>query len=354
MLDLQSTREEAACETSNRNTSTGKTSTSCSPALFALGAARDIGRHVADTLGVPLRMHEEREFDYGEHKIRPLESVRNRAVYVMQSLHGDQTQSANDRLCRLLFFIGALKDAGAASVTACLTYLAYARKDRRTQSRDPVTSRYVAMLFEAMKMDRIMALEVHNPAAFDNAFRCEAAHVTATSLFAAHFSAMHIDNHAAWTLLSPDVGGIKRVQQLRGQLAHVLGDDLATAFIDKQRSAGIVSGDTLVGNVSNRRVLIYDDLISSGTTLHRAAQRCHDAGAVEIHVAATHAAFTGAAVQLFEPGLLNSVVVTDSVELNPAFHHYRNHQLVTLAVAPLFAQAIKRMEAGGSLSELRL
>lgn len=92
--------------------------------LFALAPAGAIGQSVAQFLDIPLRAHEEREFDYGEHKIRALESVRNRSVYVLQSLCGDSLQSANDRLCRLLFFIASLKDAGAASVTACLSYLA--------------------------------------------------------------------------------------------------------------------------------------------------------------------------------------------------------------------------------------
>lgn len=321
--------------------------------LFALEPAAAIGQRVAQLLEIPLRAYEEREFEDGEHKIRSLESVRNRSVYVLQSLCGDAAQSVNDRLCRLLFFLASLKDAGAASVTACLSYLAYARKDRRTRSRDPVTNRYVAMLFEAVGMDRVIALEVHNPAAFDNAFRCEADHVTATQLFADHFATFSGADDCAWSLVSPDVGGIKRVQQLRRHLCKAFGENVKTAFIDKQRSGGIVSGDTLVGDVQGRSVLLYDDLISTGTTLTRAVGFCRRAGATAVHIAATHAVFTDAAHQLFEPGVADSVVVTDSVALNPAFDPYRANQLTVLPSAPLFAEAIRRMEAGGSLSELR-
>lgn len=322
--------------------------------LFALGPAAAIGQDTAELLQIPLRAHEEREFDYGEHKIRTLESVRNRSVYVMQSLCGDAHQSANDRLCRLLFFIASLKDAGAASVTACLTYLAYARKDRRTKTRDPVNSRYVAMLFEAVGMDRVMALEVHNPAAFDNAFRCESAHLSASRLFADYCaSQIHDDVENTWSVVSPDVGGVKRVQQLRDLLNKTLDGKVTTAFIDKQRSAGIVSGETLVGDVHGRRVLIYDDLISTGTTVARAVAACRQAGARTIHVAATHAVFGDTAHQLFAPSGADSVVVTDSVALHADFHQYRARQLVVLPTAPLFAEAIRRMEEGGSLSELR-
>ena len=109
-----------------------------------------------------LGTHEERGFEDGEHKIRPLIEVRRRDVFVIHSLYGDAEQSPNDKLCRLLFFIGALKDAGAERVTAVVPYLCYARKDRRTQSRDPVTTKYVARLFEACGANQSPELTVQS------------------------------------------------------------------------------------------------------------------------------------------------------------------------------------------------
>ena len=147
--------------------------------LFALEATAALGDAIASQLGQPLSMHEERSFEDGEHKVRPLSAVQNADVYVVQSLHGGPSESSNDKLCRLLFFIGALKDAGAAHVTAVVPYLCYARKDRRTKPSDPVTTRYVASLFEAVGVDAIVVLEVHNPAAFENAFRRRAVALTA-------------------------------------------------------------------------------------------------------------------------------------------------------------------------------
>src|SRR3989337_2986817 len=138
--------------------------------LFALGASAELGAGISAAWGEPLAAHEEREFEDGEHKARPLDAVSGADVYVVQSLHSGPQQSANDKLCRLLFFIGALQDAGAARVTAVTPYLCYARKDRRTKPNDPVTTRYVAALFEAVGTDCIATLEVHNPVAFDNAF----------------------------------------------------------------------------------------------------------------------------------------------------------------------------------------
>src|SRR5687767_14769017 len=112
--------------------------------VFALNASRELGEKIAESLAVPLASHEEREYENGEHKARPLENVRGRDVYVIHSLYGDATQSVNDKLVRLLFFVGALKDASAGRVTAVLPYLCYARKDRRTQPRDPLSLRYLA------------------------------------------------------------------------------------------------------------------------------------------------------------------------------------------------------------------
>ena len=117
--------------------------------LFALDATQEFGRKVAAELGVDLAAHEEREFEDGEHKARPLVSVRGHDVYVVQSLHSGPDASVNDKLCRLLFFISALKENGASRVTAVIPYIAYARKDRQTKSRDPVTTKYMACLLEA-------------------------------------------------------------------------------------------------------------------------------------------------------------------------------------------------------------
>mgnify|MGYP001222473607 CR=1 FL=1 len=150
--------------------------------LFALAGTDALGRSIADRLGQPLARHEERDFEDGEHKARPLDAVAGADVYVVHSLHGGPTQSANDKLCRLLFFMGACRDAGAARVTAVTPYLCYARKDRRTKPNDPVTTRYVAALFEAIGTDAIVTLEVHNEAAYENAFRCRAIALSAAPL----------------------------------------------------------------------------------------------------------------------------------------------------------------------------
>jgi len=318
--------------------------------LFALSESRTFGERIGTALGSQLSAHEERDFEDGEHKTRPLENVRGCEVFVIQSLYSEPGLSVNDKLCRLLFFIGALKDASARSVTAVLPYLAYARKDRKTKTRDPVTTRYMAQLLEAVGADRVLTLDVHNLAAYQNAFRCPADHLEAKKLFVEHFAA-RFQNLAA-VVVSPDVGGVKRAEQFREALSRRLNRPAGSAFMDKQRSAGIVSGEALVGDVQGKAALIIDDMISTGGTISRTAHACRKQGAQSVHAAASHGIFAGKADQVVADPALDSLVVTNTLppfRLDPELVRKR---LTVLDVAPLFADAIRRMHSGGSIVDL--
>jgi ribose-phosphate pyrophosphokinase len=319
--------------------------------LFAPAAGREFGERVAQALGAPLAPLEEREFEDGEHKTRPLVSVRGADVFIVQSLYGEPGRGVGEKLCRLLFLIACLKDAAAARVTAVVPYLCYARKDRRTQPRDPVTSRYVAMLFEAAGVDCVATLDVHNPAAFQNAFRCRTEHLEARPLFARHFASTL--GNADLVIVSPDVGGAKRAERLRASLSEALGRPLTNAFVEKYRAGGVVSGDAVVGEVADKVALIVDDLISTGGTLRRAAAACRANGSAAAYAAATHGLFTGNAQRELADPSLQQLVITNSVpplRLDPAS---LGEKLVVLDVAPLVAEAIRRLHEGGSIVELQ-
>jgi len=317
--------------------------------LFALEATADLGRAVAHALGHPLAAHEERAFEDGEHKVRPLDAVGDADIYVVQSLHSGPTESANDKLCRLLFFIGALKDAGAARVTAVVPYLCYARKDRRTKPNDPVTTRYVAGMFEAVGADCVVTLEVHNPVAFENAFRCRTVTLTGAPLFVDYARALGEDR---LSVVSPDPGGSKRAELFREALEAALHRPVGKAFADKHRSAGVVSGDLFIGDVAGATALVIDDLISTGGTLLRAARAARQAGARRVIALVTHGLFmTGAAEVLADPAI-DRLVVTDTV---PAFRLAggpAHDKVEVLPAAPLLATAIRRLHEGAPLSDL--
>jgi ribose-phosphate pyrophosphokinase len=327
---------------------TGK-SAQAAPQLFVLQATAALGKAVSGVLGRPLASHEEREFEDGEHKARPLEPVAGRDVYVIQSLHGGPVLSANDKLCRLLFFIGALKDAGAARVTAVVPYLCYARKDRRTKPNDPVTSRYVAGMFESVGTDAVVTLEVHNPAAFENAFRCRTVTLTGTPLFVDYVRKLA---EGDLCVVSPDTGGAKRAELLRETLEAACGRPVAKAFADKHRSAGVVSGDLFVGDVAGRTALIVDDLISTGGTLLRAARAARKAGARRVLALVTHGLFMPGAAEVLADPAIDRLVITDSV---PPFRLGSDaawDKLEILPAAPLLAEAIARLNDDRALTDL--
>jgi ribose-phosphate pyrophosphokinase len=312
--------------------------------LFAVEGSREYGMRVAAHLDLVLAQHEERGFEDGEHKIRPLAEVRRQDVFVIHSLYGEPRQSPNDKLCRLLFLIGALKDAGAERVSAVVPYLCYARKDRRTQPRDPITTRYVAQMFEACGADAVMTIDVHNLAAFENAFRCPTTHLQAIPLFVDHFA--RLCRHDPVAVVSPDIGGAKRAEAFRRALAAQLAQEPAAAFVEKRRSGGVVSGDLLVGEVRDRTAIIFDDLISTGGTLQRAARKCREAGVARIFAAATHGLFMGAAPQLFADPVFDGVAVTDTIVSTAQLQGRLPPTLARLDSTKLVAEAIIAAHTG--------
>lgn len=318
--------------------------------LFALDASRDFGQDVGRELGIALSAHEERGFEDGEHKTRPLVNVRGRDVYVVHSLYGDGAQTVNDKLVRLLLFLGALKDASAARITAVVPYLAYARKDRKSKSRDPVATRYVAQLFEAVGTDCVVTLDVHNLAAYQNAFRCRSENLEANPLFVEHFAAKWPD--APITVVSPDAGGIKRAEAFRHRMGAAVSRPIGAAFAEKYRSAGVVSGEAFVGDVEGRVAIIIDDLISGGTTIARAAEACRKHGAQRVVAAASHGVFAAAANATLAASCVEEIVVTNTIPPLRVTDVALRSKLTQVSVAPLFAQAIGRLHTGGSITEL--
>lgn len=317
--------------------------------LFALHASAELGSAISNALGHSLAAHEERDFEDGEHKTRPLEPVRNRDVYVIQSLHAGPSESAADKLCRLLFFVGALRDAGARRITAVVPYLCYARKDRRTKPNDPVTVRYVASLFEAVGIDAVVTLEAHNPAAFENAFRCPTVALTAAPLFIGYAKSFR---ERPLCVVSPDPGGVKRAELFREALESALGETVAKGFVDKRRSAGIVSGDLFVGETDGMTALIVDDLISTGNTLLRAARAARNAGARSVVALATHGLFMPGSAEVIADRAIDRFAVTDAVPPFRLAEPDRQDKIDFLPVAPLLAEAIRRLHAGADLTDL--
>jgi ribose-phosphate pyrophosphokinase len=199
-------------------------------------------------------------------------------------------------------------------------------------------------------VDRIVTLDVHNLAAFQNAFRIRTDHLEARKLFVEYF--IPLVGQEEVVVVSPDVGGVKRAEDFRQSLVTVLGRQIHSAFLEKYRSAGVVSGEAVVGEVAGRIAIIIDDLISSGTTLQRAAVACQGHGARNVYAAASHGVFVGKASQILSDPSLEKLVITNTIPPFRLDQDLVRTKLVVLDAARLFAEAIKRIHSGGSIVEL--
>ncbi len=321
------------------------------PVIFALGRMAELADKVAHRLGTVVSAHEERRFEDGEHKIRPLAGVRNRDVYVFADLASSGGESVNDKLCKLLFFVGALKQSAAARVTVVAPYLCYGRKERQTKPRDPVTTRYLAQMFEAVGCDGVVTAAAHDLAAFQNAFRRETEHLDLHALFARAL-APHLQGKQV-AVVSPDPGGEKRAELFREMLERILGAPVAKALVDKKRSMGKVTGETFAGDVAGRTAIIVDDMISTGGTMTRAAQACRRNGATEVMALAAHGLFSAGAENFLHDPSIDRIWIADSlpppVLVNEAIVGGR---LRIVETSGLLADVVHALHAGGSVNEL--
>lgn len=317
--------------------------------IISLNSDRAFAEQVAGHLNHPLIEHEERDFEDGEHKIRALENVRDRDVYVVQSLYSDPTLSVNDKLVRLWFLLGSLRDAGAGRLTVVAPYIAYARKDRRTKWQDPLSLRYLAQLFEAMSIDRFVTLDVHDLAAFQNAFRCPTVHVSWRETLVNHL-ASRLANQAV-TVASPDVGGVKRAAPLRDALEKALNQPVALALMEKHRSQGKVSGEMVAGELKDRTVVMLDDLIASGGTLARAAEAFRQEGAVKVIAAATHGVFSAKSAEVLATPHIDDILISNSLPAWRLSQGEARDKLTDLDVSKQIAGVIQRLCEGGEIEE---
>jgi ribose-phosphate pyrophosphokinase len=321
------------------------------PLIFAPSESRALGLAASARSGLAVAALEEREYNGGEFKLRPLQPVRDRTVFLVQSLAETQKAPIALRLVRLLFLIHGLRDAGASRVIAVIPYLAYARKDRRTKSRDPVYTRYVAQQLEAAGADRVIALDVHNASSIDNAFRIPVDHLSALPMMAAHY-VQHLP-HGKLAVVSPDIGGIKRAQLFRELLERKTAKEVELVFIEKRRDGEVLSGGTIVGNPEGRAAIVLDDLCASGATLIKAATALRAAGAISVHATVTHTPREDGLAALAAADDIAQVVVTDSIGYPPkATALGRRGKVTILPCGELLGCAMARMVSGDTLDVL--
>lgn len=319
--------------------------------LFGLGASKEYAKEVASHLDVGLSKHAEEYFADHEAYVRSDVNVRDCDVYVIQSLYHGPDESLADKLTKLLFFIGSLRDASVRRITAVIPYLAFQRQDRKTESRAPITTKYLAKQIEAAGADRLLTMDVHNLSAFQNAFRIQTDALEAKNLMADYVAeTFAYEPIADLVILSPDSGGMGRARRFRQSLNKRLSVDVGIAYLDKDHQGKVIKGNEIIGDVRGKRVIVIDDMISSGATLTECYKAVKKNEGILWGSCATHGLFVGRVNENLSS--LDNIIVCDTIK--PAGLNEANmKKLQVISTARMFAQAIRRThEEGGSISDL--
>ncbi|MCH3904839.1 MAG: ribose-phosphate diphosphokinase [Lactobacillus sp.] len=305
--------------------------------LFALNGNLPLAEKIADRVGIPLGKSSVKRFSDGEIQINIDESVRGCDVYLIQST----SAPVNDNLMELLIMIDAVKRASANTVNIVMPYYGYARQDRKTRAREPITAKLVANMLERAGANRVLGLDLH-AAQIQGFFDIPSDNLMGAPLLADYFLRHHLEKDAV--VVSPDHGGVSRARKL-AEFLHT-----PIAIVDKRRPrANVAEVMNIIGNVKGKRAIIIDDMIDTAGTITLASQALIDAGATEVYASATHAVLSGPAIQRLNDSPIKTLVLTDSIN-QPA--EKKLDKMVLLSVGPLIGDAIKRIQNNEPVSPL--
>ena len=304
--------------------------------LFAGNSNRPLAAEIAAALGTRLGHALVGTFRNGEVRIRIEDNVRGADVFVLQSL----CPPIHHHIWELLLMLDALKRASARRITAVVPYYAYARQERKTAGREPISARVLANVITAAGADRLLTMDLHAPA-IEGFFDIPVDHLRAVKLLAEHF---RDPGPRDAVVVSPDVGGVARANDFRQRLG------LPLAIIAKHRPrSDQVEVVEMVGDVRGRPAIVLDDMISTGDTMIEAAQVLRERGATAVYGCATHAVFADGALQALACAPVERWVVTNTIPL-PSVDGLPTLQV--LSVAPLLAESIRRIHDNLSVSGL--
>ncbi len=306
--------------------------------ILTCNANRPLAEAISAYLSLPLTRASVRRFSDMEVFVEIQENVRGEDVFVIQPT----SYPANDHLMELLVTLDALKRSSARRVTAVIPYYGYARQDRKTSSRSPISAKLVANLMTAAGANRVLTLDLH-AAQIQGFFD-----IPVDNLYASPVLVKDIeDAHAGQDLVivSPDVGGVLRARDIARRL------DVDLAIIDKRRErAGVSEVMNIIGDVAGRHCILVDDIVDSAGTLCNAATALIDAGAKAASAYCTHGVLSGGAVARVASSPIEELVLTDSIVATEAVRLSRNIRQLT--IAPLMAEAILRISEERSVSSL--
>jgi ribose-phosphate pyrophosphokinase len=304
--------------------------------IFSGNANRPLAEEIASYLNINLGRALVGRFRNGETRVKLEENVRGSDVFVLQPT----CTPVNEHLMELLMLIDALRRASAARITAVIPYYGYAKQEKKTTGREPISAKLVANLIRTAGADRVLTMDLHAPA-IEGFFDIPVDHLQAGPMLADYIRELNLRNPV---VVSPDAGGVGRANSFRERISAGL------AIIAKQRpQPDVAEVLEMVGDVDQRTAIIVDDMISTGGTLAEAARALRDRGALDVYACATHGIFAGGALGTIGTSSLVETIVTNTVPLPEDCDGAR---IRVISVAPLFAEAIMRIHKDLSLSAL--
>lgn len=299
-------------------------------------ANRELAEAIAKSLGIDVARASISKFSDGEINVNFEESVRGCDVFVVQPT----CEPVNDNIMELLIMIDALKRASAARITAVIPYYGYARQDRKSRGREPITAKLVANLIQSAGATRVLTVDLHAQQ-IQGFFDIPVDHLVASGLIADYYKAKNLEDVV---VVSPDTGGVRRARILAEQMGAPL------AIIDKRRPMPNVSEVmNIIGEIEGKTVIMIDDIIDTAGTITNAATALAQRGAKDIYVSCTHAILSGPAVERIKNAPIKEVVTTNTI---PQQKHIELLNLKALSVAPLIGEAIMRIYQNAPVSEM--
>lgn len=304
--------------------------------IFTGNAHPALAQEICDYIGVPLGKAVCGRFNNGEIQVMVNESVRGKDVFIIQPTGAP----VNDNLMELLIMVDAMKRASARHITVIVPYYGYARQDRKTRGREPISAKLVADLMSTAGVTRVVTMDLH-AGQIQGFFDVPVDHLMSTSILAKYIKSMKLEN---LTIVSPDLGGVTRARELADRLGAPI------AIIEKRRpEPGVAKVMNIIGTVKDRSCVLVDDIVDTAGSLCEGAKALDKAGAMGVYAAVCHPVLTDPAAERVKNSCLKQLIVTNSL---PIEDYKKQTKLKVLSVAPLLGEAIMRIFHDASVSSL--
>ena len=306
--------------------------------IFACNANPNLAAKIAKELDLKVGNAEVSMFSDGEISVNIYETVRGSDVFIVQST----SNPVNDNLMELLIMIDAFKRASASRITAVMPYFGYARQDRKSKARDPISAKLVADLITAAGADRVLTMDLH-AAQIQGFFNIPVDHLLGGTYLAQYYLEK-FPQRSDLVVVSPDLGSVTRARNFASKL------DVPIAIIDKRRpKPNVAEVMNIIGDIKDKKVILVDDMIDTAGTITHGAKALAERGAKEVYACCTHGVLSGPAMERISDSPIKELVTIDTIAIP---EEKMIDKIKTISVAPLFAEAIRRIYCDGSVSEL--